>query len=350
MEQPLERPPPLLTKDGRIGIDVKANVTRLVGHTPIVFLNRLTETCRGQVACKLEHVSAFGGGDRAAWALVDGAERDHTLIPQRSILVCASSGNVGVGVAAIGAVRGYKVIVTMPENMALETRCLLRAYGAEVVLTPASKGIKGAVAKAEQIVRATPHAVNLCQFSSVDTVYIHRTTTGPEIYCDTHGLVDVFVCGVGSGATLTGVAQFLKQQESKCKIVAVEPAECSLLSGGKPGQHRIQGLGIGFESEALDPDLVDEIFTVRSEQAFEMARQLPRKEGLLVGPSAGAVVFAAIEIAKRPEMDGKLIVCVLQCGGERYLSSPVFEDVRRECLTMTILPDSEGFRFRREER
>lgn len=304
------------------------NVTELVGHTPLVRLNRLTDGLGAKVLAKLEFYNpAHSVKDRIGVAIVDAAERSGELRPGGTI-VEATSGNTGIALAMVGAARGYKVILTMPDTMSTERRVMLRAFGAEIVLTPGAEGMSGAVAKAKQIIADTDNSVAADQFANPANPEIHATTTAEEIWSDTDGAVDIFVAGIGTGGTLTGVGHGLKQRKPGVRIVGVEPKESPILTGGDPGPHKIQGLGANFVPEVLDPEVYDEIIDATFEDAVEVARLLGTDEGILGGISAGANVWAAIELAKRPENDGKLIVTVIPDFGERYISTPLFEHIR----------------------
>eukprot|EP00667_Euglena_gracilis_P015521 EG_transcript_16158 len=325
----------------RVGIDARSNITRLVGSTPLVFLNNVTRRCNATVVCKLEDRNPSSGlADRVALAIVTRLEEEKRITPGRSTLVEPTCGSGGLGLALVGAARGYKVVCVMLDSVPLEKRVLAKAYGAEIVLTPSSKGVKGAIFKAQQLVEQTPHAVLCNPWEDETNVGVHRETTGMEIWEGTRGLVDVFVAPVGTGGTITGVAQCLKVRNPACKVVAVEPSESAVLSGGKPGAHRLQGMGPGFVPPLLNLDLVDEFFTVSSEQGAQTARTLASKEGILAGPSSGAAVFAALEIAKRPDMHGKLVVTLVASSGEHYLTT-LYEDLRRQCQSLPVCRDSE---------
>ncbi|BCI82766.1 cysteine synthase [Mycolicibacterium sp. TY66] len=307
---------------------IYANVTELVGRTPLVRLNRLTEGAGAQVVAKLEFYNpANSVKDRIGVAIVDAAEQSGELKPGGTI-VEATSGNTGIALALVGAARGYKVILTMPETMSLERRVMLRAYGAEIVLTPGSEGMAGAVAKAKQILAETPNSVAADQFANPANPAIHEKTTAEEVWADTDGEVDIFVAGIGTGGTLTGVGHVLKSRKPDVKIVGVEPVDSPILTGGQAGPHKIQGLGANFVPEVLDRAVYDEIIDVAFPDAIEVARALGTDEGILGGISAGANVWAALQLAKRPENAGKLIVVIVPDFGERYVSTALYEHIR----------------------
>jgi cysteine synthase A len=307
---------------------IYGNVSELVGRTPIVRLNRLTEGLGAQVVAKLEFYNpANSVKDRIGVAIIDAAERSGELQPGGTI-VEATSGNTGIALAMIGAARGYKVILTMPETMSTERRVMLRAFGAEIVLTPGAEGMAGAVAKAKQIITESDNAVAADQFANPANPAIHESTTGEEVWDDTDGKVDIFVAGIGTGGTLTGVGRNLKARKPGVQIVGVEPADSPILTGGDPGPHKIQGIGANFIPEVLDRGIYDEIIDVGFDDAIAVARALGTDEGILGGISAGANVWAALELAKRPENAGKLIVVVIPDFGERYISTALFEHIR----------------------
>ena len=303
-------------------------ITDLIGGTPLLKLtNYINDNDLGaDVYGKLEYFNPAGSvKDRIARAMLDDAEAKGALKPD-SVIIEPTSGNTGIGLAAVAASRGYKVILTMPETMSIERRKLLKAYGAEIVLTDGAKGMKGAIAKAQELAAETPNSFIPSQFTNKANPAAHFKTTGPEIWDDTDGKVDIFVAGVGTGGTLSGVGEYLKSRNPNVKVVAVEPAGSPVLSKGTPGPHKIQGIGAGFVPDTLDTGISDEIITVENEDAFATGRALARREGLRVGRSSGAAVFAAAQLAKRPENKGKLIVALLPDTGERYLSTPMFSE------------------------
>ena len=303
-------------------------ITDLIGGTPLLKLTNYNaqKGLGATIYGKLEYFNPAGSvKDRIAKAMIDDAEAKGLLKPD-SVIIEPTSGNTGIGLAAVAASRGYKVILTMPETMSIERRNLLKAYGAELVLTEGAKGMKGAIAKAQELAAETPNSFIPSQFTNAANPAAHRSTTGPEIWADTDGKVDIFVAGIGTGGTISGVGEYLKSQNPNVKVVAVEPAGSPVLSKGTPGLHKIQGIGAGFVPDTLNTAVYDEIITVENEDAFETGRTLARKEGLLVGISSGAAVYAATELAKRPENAGKIIVALLPDTGERYLSTPMFSE------------------------
>ena len=307
---------------------VYERITDLIGHTPLLKLNHLiTEKELGAtVLAKLEYFNPAGSvKDRIARAMIDDAEAKGLLKPG-SVIIEPTSGNTGIGLASVAASRGYRVILTMPETMSVERRALLKAYGAELVLTEGAKGMKGAIAKAEELAKETPDSFIPSPFTNVANPKAHIATTGPEIWEDTDGKVDIFVAGVGTGGTVSGVGEYLKSKNPNVKVVAVEPAGSPVLTKGTPGPHKIQGIGAGFVPETLDTKIYDEVIDVENEDAFETGRYLARHEGVLVGISSGAAVYAASVLAKRPENKGKVIVALLPDTGERYLSTPMFAE------------------------
>ncbi|GEN79406.1 cysteine synthase A [Actinotalea fermentans] len=303
------------------------DVTKLVGNTPLVRLNRLTEDAVATVAAKLEFYNpANSVKDRIGVSIVDAAEKSGELAAGGTI-VEATSGNTGIALAMVGAARGYDVVLTMPESASKERRALLRAFGAELVLTPASEGMRGAVARAEAIAAERPGAVLARQFANEANPAIHRATTAEEIWADTDGGVDVVVAGIGTGGTITGIGQVLKERKPGVQVVGVEPAESPILNGGQPGPHKIQGIGANFVPDILDRTVYDEIIDVDAETAMATARDAATREGLLVGISSGAAIAAALQVARRPENAGKLIVVIVPSFGERYLSTPLYADL-----------------------
>jgi cysteine synthase A len=301
------------------------DITQTVGNTPLVRLNRVTQGLPGTVLAKVESFNPLGSvKDRIGVHMIDAAE-GAGLIKEDTVLVEPTSGNTGIGLAFTCAARGYRLILTMPDTLSVERRSLLKALGAELILTPGSEGIPGAIRKAEELVAEDPRHIMLQQFKNPANPETHRKTTAEEIWRDTDGGVDVFVAGVGTGGTITGTGEVLKARKPEVRIVAVEPADSPVLSGGSPGPHKIQGIGAGFVPDVLQTDLIDEIIQVTNEDAWGMARCLAREEGILVGMSSGAAVWAALQIAARPESKGKVIVVVLPDTGERYLSTGLFD-------------------------
>lgn len=307
---------------------VYESVDQLVGHTPLLELKRVEEAhgVSARILGKLEYFNPAGSiKDRIAKAMIDDAEAAGILKPGATIIE-PTSGNTGIGLASIAAARGYQLILTMPETMSVERRNLIKAYGAKIVLTDGAKGMTGAIEKANELAAEIEGSFIPGQFINPANPAIHKATTGPEIWQDTDGTVDILVAGVGTGGTLTGIGQYLKEQNPEVKLVAVEPSDSPVLSGGSAGSHGIQGIGAGFVPEVLDTTLYDEVITVESDDAFAIGREIGREEGVLVGISSGAAVWAALELAKRPENEGKTIVAILPDTGERYLSTPMFAD------------------------
>ena len=301
----------------------------LIGNTPLVQLNKVTDGAAARVVAKLEfHNPAGSVKDRIGWAMIQAAEREGRIAPGRTVLIEPTSGNTGIALAMAAAARGYRLILTMPDTMSIERRVLLRAFGAELVLTPGPQGMRGAIAKAEELLKEHTDAFMPQQFQNPANPQVHRETTAEEIWRDTEGKLDFFVAGVGTGGTITGVAQVLKPRLPNLQVIAVEPAASPVLSGGEPGSHKIQGIGAGFRPEVLDMSLVDEIIPVRDEDAVAMARRIIREEGILCGISSGANTWAAVQVAKRPENAGKTILTVHPSTGERYLSTVLFADLR----------------------
>ncbi len=309
-------------------MNIYTSVDRLIGNTPLFALSRTAraEELSATLLAKLEYKNPAGSvKDRVAKAMLDDAERRGLLKPG-SVVIEPTSGNTGIGLAAVAASRGYRVIIVMPETMSMERRRMMRAYGAELVLTDGSLGMKGAIAKADALLKEIPNALIPGQFNNPANPEAHYTSTGPEIYRDTDGTVDLFVAGVGTGGTITGVGRYLKEQNPNVRIVAVEPASSPVLSGGAAGAHKIQGIGAGFVPDVLDTTVYDEVIPVKNEDAFSTARRIGRLEGIAIGISSGAAAHAAITLAKRPENRGKTIVALFPDGGDRYLSAALFED------------------------
>jgi cysteine synthase A len=305
------------------------NVTELIGHTPLVQLNRIpkAEGCVGRIVVKLEGMNpAASVKDRIGASMIQAAEEAGEIHPGKTVIVEPTSGNTGIALAMVAAAKGYRLILTMPDTMSVERRSMLKAYGAQVELTPGIKGMKGAIARAEEIVASTPDAFMPQQFQNSANPKIHRETTAEEIWADTDGEVDFLIAGVGTGGTLTGVAEVIKQRKPSFRAIAIEPINSPVISGGEPGAHKIQGIGAGFIPKILRTDLIDEVIQVNDEDAFSYGRRLAREEGLLSGISSGAALCAAIEVAKRPENAGKLIVMIQPSFGERYLSTALFRE------------------------
>ena len=320
-------------------MNIANNITELIGRTPLVRLNNIpaSEGCVSQIVVKLESMNpAASVKDRIGVNMINSAEKEGLITPGKTTLVEPTSGNTGIALAMAAAAKGYQLILTMPESMSIERRAMLKAYGAKLELTPAPEGMKGAINKAQELLDSIPNAYMPQQFNNPANPEIHRKTTAEEIWSDTDGKIDILIAGVGTGGTITGIAEVIKQRKPDFKAIAVEPTDSPVLSGGSPGGHKIQGIGAGFVPEVLRVDLIDEIITVTNDEAFTYGRRLAKEEGLLSGISSGAALCAALKVGKRPENKDKLIVMIQPSFGERYLSTPLFQDLEEEKQVVTV--------------